>query len=323
MIEKNTHFPFKWKLFVDSLGESVNSTSGFRRGRFVLYYLPKGRALTLTNTLRRIMFDELTGVAITGLEWLPNLNELTHISGVKESTQEVLLRLKSVKLRTTRSLLKPLKIRLVFAGPGQVQAKHFLLPDFIEVVNPELPLMTVTTAGIIDFLCYVEEGVGFVNQYEDLVINRDHFLLQQNSVIPLNTNFNAVVEANYMLQDRILEDLRLREPVQIVLWDITTTGTLKPFEALTQAASVASSLFQDFCLNLNFISKNSNLSIATPIGIGLISNQAMVVETILIPFFISRKFFFLNKVHVPQFMVKSRRYLSTIDSLIISRPNQN
>jgi DNA-directed RNA polymerase alpha subunit len=264
------------------------------------------------------MLGELTGVAITAIEWLPYLNELSHIAGIKEPLSEILSSFKSLHFQTQVNFQTPLKARFVFMGPGNIYGKNLILPKFLKVVNPEVLIMTVTTPSIIDITCYIEQGVGLTNQFEELILNRNHFLLKNRSLLPITTNFNPVIEANYMLQDRVIENLRLRESMQIVIWDITTNGTLKPFEALVKAANLASSIFQDISLSTSLIPEpkieqtyNTYNSIA--------KTKIYTSKVIIIPKVIVQRLILIRKNKISRILPTVRKLLRKKCQLIIPR----
>lgn len=281
--------PLTWQFFIEPLGLTEDISSGLQRTRLAMYYLPKEHALTVVHTLRRIMLGDLTGLSITAIEWLPYLNELSHVDGVKEPMTEILTSFQTLRFQTSRSFHSPIRLRLIFFGPGTIYGKHIRLPNFIKLVNPNQVLMHITTKSVIDITCYLEQGVGFVNQLDDLVRDRNHFLLQNRTLLPLATNFNPVTEASYLLQDRLIENLRFHEPVQLIVWDITTNGTIKPYTALLNATTKASSIFQNININLLLLSENK------PKNLGLFNSEkhkakkALVINELFLPKFILQK----------------------------------
>jgi DNA-directed RNA polymerase subunit alpha len=301
-----------------------------------MYYLPKGQGLTIVHTLRRIMLNDLVGVAITAIEWLPHLNELSHINGVKEPVPEILIALKSLRFQTTVNFQNPVKIRLVFFGPGTVYGKYLKLPSFLTLINPDKLIMNITTQGVVDLICYIEQGVGFTNQFEELKNNRRHFLLQNRSLLPIVANFNPVIEANYLLQDRKVESLRFRETMQLVIWDITTNGTMEPFQALVKSSNKASMLFQNVSVNMTLLfdaeTRNKHLLHLASFR----SKNSKTANRIFLPTFVLEKINLyrtnilnLNKTArtkrrrrlqgVNLFLMKSRRILRTSNQLVVNR----
>ena len=252
-MDKKIFKPLIGQFFIESIGVVKDLPTGLQRARLIMYYLPKGQGLTIVHTLRRIMLNDLIGISITAVEWLPHLNELSHVNGIKESVPEVLEALKSLKFKTSFNFQNPIKVRLVFFGPGSVYGRNLQLPKFLTLVNPDKLIMNITTQGIVDLICYVEQGVGFTNQFEELKNNRRHFLLRNRSLLPIAANFNPVIEVNYLLQDRRIESLRFRETMQLVTWDITTNGTIEPFQALVKSSNKASMLFQNVSVNMTLL----------------------------------------------------------------------
>ena len=330
-MDKRFFKPLKWQFFIESLGEVNDLTSASKRARLAMYYLPKEQALTVVHTLRRIMLSNLVGLAITGVEWLPNLTELSQINGIKESTTEILSSLQSLHFQSSISFQTPIKIRLIFFGPGNVYGKHLQLPRFIKLLNPNGLIMHVTTSGVVDLNCYLEQGVGFVNQMEELTHNRNHFLLQKQAFFSLNTNFNPIIEVSYLLQERSLEKIRFHENMYLVLWDITTNGTIDPKDALLRAANKADSIFQDISLGLSL---NYGITYDAEI-VSMVKKARVEDETeIFLPLFILHKIqkykIVSTSLQQPSrrqnpirnvLLLKSRQFLRKVLPLVIARQN--
>lgn len=330
-MDKQFFKPLKWQFFIEPLGEVNDVVSASKRVRLAMYYLPKEQALTVVHTLRRIMSSNLVGLAITGIEWLPNLTELSQINGIKESIAEILSSFQSLRFQSNISFQTPIKVRLIFFGPGNVYGKHLQLPRFVNLLNPDVLIMHVTTSGVIDLNCYLEQGVGFVNQMEELIHNRNHFLLQKQTFFPLNTNFNPIIEVNYLLQERSLEKIRFHESMYLVLWDITTNGTIDPTDAILRAANKANKIFQDISLSFLLNSEIKN-------GIKMVSTVKEIEiddkSEIFLPLFLLHKIqkYKIVSVSLQQpsrrqnpvrnvLLLKSRQFLRKLLPLVITHSN--
>ena len=330
-MDKRFFKPLKWQFFVEPLGEISDLTSASKRSRLAMYYLPKEQALTVVHTLRRIMLSNLVGLAITGVEWLPNLTELSQINGVKESITEILSSFQSLRFQSNIPFQTSIKIRLIFFGPGNVYGKHLQLPRFIKLLNPDVLIMHVTTSGVIDLTCYLEQGVGFVNQMEELIHNRNHFLLQRQAFFPLNTNFNPILEVNYLLQERSLEKIRFHESMYLVLWDITTNGTLDPKDALLRAANKTGRIFQDISLGLSL---DCEITHDAEVVLEVEKSEVDDKAEIFLPLFILHKIqkYKIVSISLQQssrrqnpirnvLLLKSRQFLRKVLPLVIARQN--
>ena len=335
-MDKRLFKPLMWQFFIEPLGEVNDRISGSKRARLAMYYLPKEQALTVVHTLRRIMLSNLLGIAITGIEWLPNITELSQVNGIKESVTEILFAFQSLRFQSTTLFQAPIKIRLIFFGPGNIYGRHLQLPKFIKLLNPDMFIMHVTTVSVVDINCYIEQGVGFVNQMEELTHNRNHFLLQKQSFFPLNTNFNPIIEANYLLQERIIEKVRFHDNMYLVLWDITTNGTIDPYTALLNASNKASKVFQNVSLALSF---NFEITVESKNVPSISSSDIVEVldeDKIFLPIFILQK---IQKYKIISasfqqpsrrqnpiknvLLLKSRQLLRKLVPLIITRCNDS
>ena len=73
--------------------DEANYTNTF--GRFTVQPLERGFAVTLGNSLRRVLLSSLTGAAITAIKIDGVLHEFSTIPGVIEDVTEIILNLKA------------------------------------------------------------------------------------------------------------------------------------------------------------------------------------------------------------------------------------
>jgi DNA-directed RNA polymerase subunit alpha len=100
--------------------ESHSNQLGEQTTQFRLSALAIGQALTIGNTLRRVLLTELQGTAITGVRLNGVNSEFATITGVREDVLELLLNLKQIKFKGL--LTKPLFTRVEIHGPKLVSA---------------------------------------------------------------------------------------------------------------------------------------------------------------------------------------------------------
>ena len=94
--------------------------SGACHGQFLINSLKSGQGITIGNQLRRVLLNDLGGVAITAVRIAGVSHEFSTIPGVREDILEILLNLKGVILRgNTQS---PQFGRLKIQGPSVVTA---------------------------------------------------------------------------------------------------------------------------------------------------------------------------------------------------------
>ena len=88
--------------------------------RFVCEPLERGYGITIGNSLRRILLSSLPGSAITSVKIDGVLHEFSTIQNVVEDVPELIINLKSVRLKLDKNEEKILRVD--FKGPGEVKA---------------------------------------------------------------------------------------------------------------------------------------------------------------------------------------------------------
>ena len=98
--------------------------------------LEKGYALTIGNSLRRILLSSIQGSAITAIQIDGVLHEFSSIKGVREDVTDIVLNIKTLSLKVLSDGIK--KLILDVKGPGVIKAKDIQPNSEVEILNPEL-----------------------------------------------------------------------------------------------------------------------------------------------------------------------------------------
>ena len=98
--------------------------------------LEKGYALTIGNSLRRILLSSIQGSAITAIQIDGVLHEFSSIKGVREDVTDIVLNIKSLSLKVLSD--GPKKLILDISGPGEVKAKDIQTNPDVTILNPDL-----------------------------------------------------------------------------------------------------------------------------------------------------------------------------------------
>lgn len=194
---------------------------------FVIEPLERGFGITLGNSLRRVLLSALTGAAITHVRIDGVLHEFTTLPGMREDITELILNLKRVNFKVHTEKRKLL--RLEAAGPGIVTPADILPDPEVEVLNPELPLATLEKGGRLGMDLYVSRGVGYVPAEkqgdQDQVIG----------IIPVDSIFSPISKVNYLVEDTRIGQRTDLDKLTLQVW---TDGSIKPYEAISEAAAV-------------------------------------------------------------------------------------
>jgi len=109
--------------------------------------LEKGYALTIGNSLRRILLSSIQGSAITAIQIDGVLHEFSSIKGVREDVTDIVLNVKLLSLQVMSDV--PKKLILDVKGPGEIKAKDIQPNPDVKILNPDL------------VLCHLDENTKF------------------------------------------------------------------------------------------------------------------------------------------------------------------
>ncbi|MGB8170315.1 MAG: DNA-directed RNA polymerase subunit alpha, partial [Chthoniobacteraceae bacterium] len=136
------------------------SEHGFT-ARYEATPLAAGYGVTIGNALRRVLPSSLEGAAVTSIQIRDVYHEFTTIPGVKEDVTQIVLNIKKLRLRGFAA--HPIQLKLVKSGAGRVTAGDILESSDVEIINPDLVLMTLDADDVtIDMDLTVERGVGYL-----------------------------------------------------------------------------------------------------------------------------------------------------------------
>ena len=127
--------------------------------RFECQPLERGYGMTIGNSLRRILLSSLPGTAITSVKIDGVVHEFATIPDVVEDVPELIVNLKSVRLKTFDNDEKILRVD--FKGPGEVTAKDIITDGTIEVLNGDLHIATVEEGGHLKMEMTAGRGRGY------------------------------------------------------------------------------------------------------------------------------------------------------------------
>ena len=111
-------------------------------GKFYAEPFERGYAITIGNSLRRILLSSIEAAAVTVVRIEGVLHEFAAIPGVAEDTTDIILNIKQLKLKMEGE--GPKTIRLSVSGDREVTARDIKTDASIEIVNPDLHIATLT-----------------------------------------------------------------------------------------------------------------------------------------------------------------------------------
>jgi DNA-directed RNA polymerase subunit alpha len=202
--------------------------------RFEVNPLRAGYGVTLGNALRRVLLNSLEGAAVTSVQIAGVFHEFSTIDNVKEDVTQIVLNTKKLRLRSFAH--HPVTLKLIKRGAGPVTAADITESADVEIVNPELVLLTLDSdAGSIEMDLTVETGVGYrpAEHTEDMPIG----------VIPVDAIFSPVRRVNFSVENTRVGQMTNFDKLAL---EIETDGTSTPQAALSQAAEILVREFSRF-----------------------------------------------------------------------------
>lgn len=200
-------------------------------GTFSIEPLDQGYGHTIGNSLRRVLLSSLPGAAITQVKIAGVRHQFSSMSGMAEDIVEFILNLKKVKLKITGD--KVVKLTIEEKGPKDIKAKDISKAAGVEVINGDLTLSHLADSKAkLSAQLLAENGSGY-----SLAADRP---AGEIGVIPIDANFSPVTKVNYKVEATRVGRVTNFDKLTM---EIATDGTIKPSQALKEAAKILQDLF--------------------------------------------------------------------------------
>jgi DNA-directed RNA polymerase subunit alpha len=195
-------------------------------GHFVISPLESGYGITLGNSLRRVLLSSLPGAAISSIRISGVHHEFSTIPHVREDATRLILNVKQIRLRSQSE--DPVRIYVEVAHEGPITAGDLVCPPEVNVVNPDLYLLTADSNDVdLDIELVVERGRGYSPAEE-----RTRLPLGE---IPVDAIFSPVKKAAYRVERTRIGQQTDYDKLNLEIW---TDGTISPEDALRHAADI-------------------------------------------------------------------------------------
>ncbi len=196
-------------------------------GKFIAEPFERGYAMTIGNSLRRVLISSIDGAAVTSIKIDGVLHEFSTIDGVAEDTAQIVLNVKKLVLKYTGKQAK--KIVIDVNKKGDVTARDIQADETVEIVNQDLRIATLTKDVRFFMEMEVARGRGYVpadrNKVEGMPIG----------VIPVDSIFSPVVKVNYTVEETRVG--QITDYDKLIL-EIHTNGAMTPEESLLYASNI-------------------------------------------------------------------------------------
>ena len=212
------------------LPSKIRFAKGERPNEGVLTVEPcmQGYGTTVGNALRRVLLSSLNGAAVTAVKIKGADHEFSTIPGVKEDVLEIILNLKTLRLKCFSS--EPVKLTLSTKGEKVVTASEFAKNADVEIVNGALPIATLTDkSASLEMEITVAQGRGF-RTTEDRMKEK-----LELGTIAIDALYSPVMNVSYKV-----EATRLGEKTDYdkLVLTIETDGTMDPVDALKSSVAI-------------------------------------------------------------------------------------
>ncbi|MBI4714081.1 DNA-directed RNA polymerase subunit alpha [Candidatus Uhrbacteria bacterium] len=212
------------------LPSSITFEKGQRPNEGVLIVEPcfHGYGTTLGNALRRVLLSSLPGAAVTAIKMKGVNHEFQSIENVKEDALEIILNLKSLRLKMFSD--EPIVLKLSVSGERVVTAADIEPNADVEIVNPDLKILTTTDSkSKIDMEITVRKGRGYSSTEERTGEASDL------GTIAIDALFSPIRNVGYRVENTRVGEITNYDKL---IMTIETDGTITPEEAVKQSGQL-------------------------------------------------------------------------------------
>jgi DNA-directed RNA polymerase subunit alpha len=214
-------------------------------GKFSASPFEPGFGTTVGNTLRRILLSSISGYAVTSVRIVSYdgsgvahsiSSEFEVIPNVVEDTLEVLNNLKQIRLSLPEDLEQDV-ILYEWSGKREIKSDDFAKTGQVEVFSKGQHIMTLADNAKVEFEIQVDFGRGYVPSE----VNAQY--IEVIGTIPMDAIFSPVKRVKYSVEPTRVGQ---RADYDKLILEVWTDGTVKPEDALAEAAKIAKDHFSVF-----------------------------------------------------------------------------
>jgi DNA-directed RNA polymerase subunit alpha len=207
-------------------------------GKFIAYPFERGYGATIGNSLRRILLSGIQGYAITAVRMATResdgsshtvSSEFEPIAHVVEDTPDIINAMKQVRLALDEGV-EERTIYLEVTGPGTLVAGDLAVNTGITVTNPDLPIATLMDEAHLEIEVQIEFSRGYLPAE-----NSERFI-DVVGTIPIDALFSPITRVKYAVENTRVGQRTDYDKLVLEVW---TDGTLKPEDAVAEAAKIA------------------------------------------------------------------------------------
>jgi DNA-directed RNA polymerase subunit alpha len=168
----------------------------------------------------------LPGAAVTSIRVLDVPHEFSAIPHVREDMMQFILNIKQLRLKLYDT--DSARMRLEVHGAGTVTAADIQTPPEVDIINPDLYLFTVDSdEAYLEIEMTAETGRGYSPAEE-----RGRLPIGE---LPVDAIFSSIRRVSYEVEKTRVGQIADYDRLVLEIW---TDGTIKPEDALAQAAQI-------------------------------------------------------------------------------------
>ncbi|RMF85742.1 MAG: DNA-directed RNA polymerase subunit alpha [Planctomycetota bacterium] len=218
----------RWRgLELPSRVQRDESISTDEYGYFIAEPFERGFGTTVGNSLRRILLSSLEGSAVTHARIAGADHEFCTLKGVYQDVPEIILNIKNLVLEVEGDA--PRTLRVERTTKGDVRAGDFQCEAGVRIVHPDHLIATLTEDVKFSLELTATRGRGYRMASENIDENMEH------GVIAIDSLFSPVTRVRYRTEDTRVGQKTNYDRLLLEIW---TKGTVRPEEALVEAAKI-------------------------------------------------------------------------------------
>lgn len=195
--------------------------------RFIVEPLERGYGPTLGNALRRVLLGSIQGAAAVSMRITGCLHEFSSIKGIYEDVTNIVLNVKSIRLKLHADELYTMRLKA--NSKGKLTAGMFEAGPEVEIIDPDL------------HICELTDDIDFEMEV-DVASGRSYNLAEANKradvpagTIFIDSLFSPVVKVSYTVENTRVGQ---RTDYDRLIMEITTDGTVTPEDSLSFGAKL-------------------------------------------------------------------------------------
>jgi DNA-directed RNA polymerase subunit alpha len=214
-------------------------------GRFVAYPFERGYGTTIGNSLRRILLSSIQGYAVTAIRITSYdaegnahvlSSEYEAIPEVVEDTSDFINSLKQLQVELPEDTEQK-TILVEMKGEGEITGANLEVDSDVKILNKDLHLLSCMPKANLEVEIQFDLGRGYV----PAELNEKY--IEIIGTIPVDAVFSPIRRVVYSTENTRVGNRADYDKLTLEVW---TDGTIKPDDALAEAAKIAKDHFTIF-----------------------------------------------------------------------------